>query len=110
MCYYSAEKNWINEQFCVPFQSNLTADIVDEIISTGNCSLASLNEVFQIDKYLLPLFRNEIEKYLGCKAPKLSNNMNIRDTLNAAFSWYWKYGASLCTSAIKATYQVHRRW
>lgn len=70
----SKEKNhWVLEEksFVMPFQSQLTNIVVDDILETGNCTLTSYNE----SAHLHVLFLDNLLEHLR----KVNNNNNINE-------------------------------
>ena len=50
------------ENFTIPYQSQLTNLMAQEILKTGNCSLPSYNESMQLHKELLNTFIKHLQK------------------------------------------------
>jgi hypothetical protein len=50
-----------------PFQSELTGAVAEEILTTGDCGLASLRESFTQHSLLLPVFNNHLFAIRGAK-------------------------------------------
>lgn len=50
-----------------PFQSELTGTVTEEILTTGDCGLASLSESFAQHSLLLPVFNNHLFAIRGVK-------------------------------------------
>ena len=66
---YRKENNWVPEQFdfCIPFQSEKSQNIVKKILETGQCNLTTLNESIEIHKPLLLSFINHFNKISNSK-------------------------------------------
>lgn len=63
------EKGWESEEikFKMPYQSELTHRIVEEILTTGKCGLPSIQESYLVHKPLLNSFIDHLERITGKK-------------------------------------------